>query len=239
MNAPSEWMQTWSDHHQEWEYRVFDNEYLEATEFRTQAQIDEYLKRGQYAGAADLMRYEILYEHGGFIPGADSICLANTDELFTQGEAFTIYENEFLRGKLVSPVLACKPQNEFVKKLIDVLTATDPERLMEPWQSTGNLFVAEMIEKHQPAITVFPSYTMIPVHFDGRAYSGDGKVYAKQMFGTTRESYRRKKNVGLREVISAKLERMRRSKYRAEAREKARIVRQERFDRWSGDTDSD
>ncbi|WP_084625793.1 glycosyltransferase [Loktanella sp. S4079] len=228
-------MQTWMEHHPQWQYRLFDNQYLEETQFLTRPQIDEYLKRGQYAGAADLMRYEILYREGGLLPGADSICLSNTDELFREGEVFTIYENEFLRGKLVSPILACEPGNDFVKALIDELAKMDPITMLEPWQSTGNLFVAEMIERLTPKITIFPSHTMIPVHFDGRVYAGDGKVYAKQMFGSTCASYKRGVSTTLRERIEAKLERMRQSKYRANARARGLKVRQERFGRWPVD----
>jgi len=182
-------MASWSAHHPEWSYTLYDNDFLRSYKFRTERQIKEYLKRGQHAGAADLMRLEILYEVGGFMPGADSICLKNMDELFGEARLYTIFENELVRGKLVSPIQASPPGHPFLRSMIDVLSDTDPADLDEPWITTGNLFTAQMIERMQPEITIFPSHFMIPVHFTGVAYSGSGPVYAMQLFGTTRRIY--------------------------------------------------
>lgn len=188
---PIEWMNTWRKSHPNWEYTIYDNEFLFNRKFRTQIQIDEYLKRRQYAGVADLMRLEILYEHGGFMPEADSICLKNMEDLFTQPHAYTIYENETVRGDLVSPIQACEPGNSFIQKLIEILAKTAPLDLEDPWISTGNLFVTQMIKSEDPEITIFPSHYMIPIHYTGICYSGDGPVYAVQKFGSTPIGYQR------------------------------------------------
>lgn len=190
--APEDWMDTWKNHHKDWEYTLYDNDFYMSFNFKTRHLIDRYLALGMYAGASDLMRYEILYHFGGFIPEADSICYCNTDELFIKTCAYTVYENEFLRGKLVSPIYACEPQNKFVGSLIEELLKLSPDDLGPAWKTTGNLFVAKMIEKYQPDITIFPSYYFIPVHFEGMVYSGNGKVYAKQLFGSTRGAYPKK-----------------------------------------------
>lgn len=190
--APLDWMNTWVEKHPDWNYTLYDNEYLKSHEFRTRRQIDEYMKRGQYAGAADLMRYEILYEVGGYMPGADSICLRAIDEILDDGHSiYTVFENEFIRGSLVSPIVASVPGHPFVKMLIDVLAEVPPELLHEPWVQTGNLFVAEMIEKHAPDIMIWPSHFLIPEHYTGRKYTGDGPVYAHQLFGETTKGYAR------------------------------------------------
>lgn len=187
---PMDWMQTWRDKHPDWEWTIYDNEYLQSTSFETRAQIDEYIRRGWYAGAADLMRYEILFKNGGFLAEADSVCFHAIDELFRDNnDLYTIYENEFLRGKLVSPVLASTPGNSFLRILIDTLKEIDPHDLGIPWQTTGNKFVAEAIEIHNPKITIWPSHIMIPDHFEGRKYNGTEKIYAQQMFGSTRRIY--------------------------------------------------
>lgn len=188
---PTEWMQTWQKQNPDWNYRVFGNQYLSNRQFRLQSLIDEYLARGEYSGVADLMRYEILYDHGGFIAPADAICYRHISELFTKSTAYTVYENEFLRGALVAPVLACEPQNPFVGQIIDRLAKLRPVTLLEPWKSTGNLLVAKLIHDLKPEIEIFPSHFFNPTHYEGWVYNGDGPVYAKQMFGSTTGAYKK------------------------------------------------
>lgn len=190
-SAPEEWLQSWKDHHPDWSYTLYDNDFLASFPFRNRKLIDEYVKRGQFAGAADLMRYEILYEFGGFIPGADTLCIANTEELFPEAKAYTVYENEKVRPGLVSPILACERKNDFVKLLIEELSQLHPYEIGQPWKTTGNRFVAQMIQEHQPDVTIFPSHYFIPEHFTGEIYNGDGKVYCHQMFGTTTNAYKK------------------------------------------------
>jgi len=189
--APEQWMQSWIDRHSAWEYTRYGNDYLRSGNFRTRRQIDEYMKRGWYAGAADLLRFEILFERGGYMAGADSICVHPVDELFEDGGTlYTVYENEFLRGQLVAPIVAAAPRHPFLDLILNVLQNTPPEKLDHPWKQTGNLFIAELIEKYKPDIVIWPSYVLIPQHFTGRTYSGPGKVYARQMFGETTNAYK-------------------------------------------------
>lgn len=190
--APVEWMQTWIDNHPGWEYTLWDNEFLRNGKFRTRRQIDEYMERGSYAGAADLLRYEILFEHGGYLAEADSISLEPVDELLADGGTlYTVYENEFLRGKLVSPIMAAIPGHPFLDTILERLSAVPPEDLYHPWKQTGNLFIAELIEELEPDIIIWPSHTLIPVHFEGRVYRGPDKIYAHLIFGSTINAYER------------------------------------------------
>ncbi len=189
--APEEWMRTWVEKHPAWNYTRYDNDFLQRGEFRTRRQIDEYMKRGWYAGAADLLRYEILFRHGGYMAGADSICVHPVDELFEDGGTlYTVYENEFLRGQLVAPIVASAPGHPFIDMILGILERTPPENLDHPWKQTGNLFVAELIEEHQPDIVIWRSHVLIPEHFAGRKYKGDGRVYAHQRFGETTGAYK-------------------------------------------------
>lgn len=198
---PLDWMNTWKEKHQDWEYTLYDNDFLKNYNFKNRHLIEKYYELGLYAGVADLMRYEILYEFGGYIAAADSICYHNIEELLSKKCAYTVYENEFLRGKLVSPIMACEPKNKFVGQLIDELSLLNPNELDEPWISTGNLFVARMIEKYQPDIVIFPSHYFIPVHFKGLVYEGNDKIYAKQLFGSTHSSYIKPKNNFIKKII--------------------------------------
>lgn len=216
LEPPLEWMQTWIDKHPDWEYRLYDNAFLAEHRFQTHMQIDEYMKRGMYAGVADLMRYEILYEFGGYMAGADSVCLHNIEELFDDDfSLYTIYENEMVRGRLVAPIVAATPKPPFLRLLIDELRSIEPVALLEPWKQTGNLFVAKMLEKHKPTIQIWPSYRLIPHHFTGVSYEGDEKVYADQRFGSTLNSYQTKN-------LLVRIQAKKRKRYKKVAMRKAR-----------------
>ena len=186
--APVKWMQTWRDKHPEWDYILFDNTALSNKKFYNQHLIDEYMARGKYNGVADLIRYELLYEHGGFMPEADAICLENTNELWNKDTdtCYTVYENETIRPSYVSPIYACNPGNKFLKNIIDELHGKTKLK-SKVYQSTGNLFLAEMIEKYKPSIKIFPSHYFIPSHYTtpNTRYTGPDKIYAEQFWGST------------------------------------------------------
>lgn len=187
--APTAWMKTWQEKHSNWNYVLIDNKYMSERHFKNQHLIDEYMKRGKFAGVADLIRYEWLYENGGFLAPADSICLNNTDELFSAKCGYVVYENEIIRPGLVSPLYACEKHNAFADTLIDELNKLSKYDLLTPWISTGNKFMADMIEAKKPSLIFFPSHYFIPEHFEGVKYSGSGKVYARQLFGETTGVY--------------------------------------------------
>jgi mannosyltransferase OCH1-like enzyme len=187
--APMKWMNTWKDKHPEWEYSVFTQKDLESRKFYNQHLIEYYYSRNLFSGVSDLIRYELLYERGGFFPEADFLCLENTDELFTSpaDHCYTCYEQENIRPGYVQPILACNPGNAFVKQLIDELHALYPMQLSpHPWESTGNAWLSRVIPKYNPKITIWPSYYFIPEHYDrSQKYQGTEKIYAKHLWGST------------------------------------------------------
>ena len=192
LDPPLQWMNTWKEKHPNWNYRVFDNKEFESTKFINQHLIDEYMSRGKYAGVADLIRYETLYKEGGFMPPGDAVCFENTEELFVEDVdyCYTVYENEIIRPGFVSPIYACNSGNAFVKEIIDRLHKLQPSDLLEPWQSTGNLFLKDFIEEKQPKIKIFPSHYFIPQHFKSKKrYKGPDKIYSDQMWGSTKKRY--------------------------------------------------
>ena len=189
---PLEWMESWRARHPDWAYRLYDNDYLLSRRFRTQNLINEYCRRGKWAGVSDLMRYEILYEEGGFIAEADSVCLHPVDELLTEDTTYTVYELPEGRTGMMSPFLASAPGRPLLDAVIDTLAARRADELNDPWHSTGNGFLRRFFAEH-PALRrevhIFPSHYFIPRHFKGEVYTGSDRIYAEQMWGTTTKSY--------------------------------------------------
>ena len=190
--APTEWMETWKTAHPGWTYQLYDNEFLTGRRFRNQHLINEYFRRAEYAGVSDLIRYEILYELGGFIPEADSTCVNPVDDLFTEEKAYTVYEFPGGRPGMMSPFLASNPGNPVLLAIIETLSQLEPAGLVRPWQSTGNAFLRRLHRKNRHLhgdMTIFPSHYFIPEHYKGGTYSGTDKVYARQLWGTTKRAY--------------------------------------------------
>lgn len=188
---PDKWIKTWKDKHPGWEYILWDNEALIARDWHNKELLQSYLSEGRYPVVADIMRYQILYEYGGFMHPADSVCLEPTDELFTDYDSYAVYENETVRPGLISPLYGAEKGSTFAYELMTNLPKVAPKakdgRNKAPWQVTGNLYMQKMYAKTKANVKVFPSYTFTPIHYTGETYKGNDKVYAVQMWGTTAE----------------------------------------------------
>lgn len=190
---PDDLLQSWKDKHPDWQYKLLGNKEVFGRKWRNQSMIDTYANEGRWAGVADVVRYEVLYEHGGFVHPADSLCLEPIDELIDGSyDALAVYENETVRPGLVSPLYGCSKHNQFVKTLIDNMPKKPPlnsEGISKaPWQVTGNLYMQRMIAmQNYEHLKVFPSYTFNPIHHTGLRYKGNGKVYAVQQWGSTND----------------------------------------------------
>ena len=71
------------------------------------------LKHFQYK--ADVVRLELLYEHGGVYLDLDMIITRPFDEVFKSGHSFYISEERTNCRSLINALLAAKPKNEFIK----------------------------------------------------------------------------------------------------------------------------
>lgn len=175
-------MDTWKEKNPGWEYILWDNEKVFSREWRNQEMIDHYLnlttsdtfqiqtgavltgKRAKYFQwhvIADIILYEILYEYGGYLPGADSECLRSIDDKFGDegiylvntghlyGNRATRAESELLRKRYLpencAPVTASIPHHPFLLKAIEEL----PKRPRgEAVDTTGNVFMGDLIRKY-------------------------------------------------------------------------------------------
>ncbi len=205
--APVKWMRTWPEKHPDWEYTVYDNDFLVGFPFRLRRQINDYFWRGLYAGVQDMMRYEILFHFGGFMADADAICLHAVDELLDKPRAYTVYdrpETDPFRG--VCPFLACEPGNPFIGRIIDTLAETPPEALRKAEVSTGNRFLMGRIREWQPdedVLKIWPTHYFVPWQKSDPSayYDGPDKVYAEQKWATSTYAYNRADGPG-EEVLS-------------------------------------
>ena len=188
--APLKWMNTWPDKMPDWEYSVFTDDMLHKRKWYNQHLIEEYYRRGVWCGVADLIRYELIYERGGFWPEADSECYHDVSELFVQDPslAYTVFECESVIPRSISPIMAANPGNEFLDRILRNLHQLKPHQLNEKaHESTGNFYLARLLDPHRHLLHIFPSHMFIPQWFRPGypRYDGPGKIYCEQHWGST------------------------------------------------------
>ena len=200
--APTQWMQSWREAHPDLEYRVYDNDFLLSRRFRNQALLVHYFERREYAGVADIMRYEILFEEGGMLPEADSVCVAPIYPLLEEDRPWTCYEIDpaicdthgMPRKKgLLQPIFASPKAHPVLNAVIEHIAATPiTADLPTPWKVTGNFMLRDLFRKRPDLarqMKIFPAHYFNPEHYRGPKYAGPGPVYARQLWGTTTQGY--------------------------------------------------
>lgn len=200
---PDTYIETWKREHPDFEIRVWGNrdwkerDWINAKQMECVASLDRGL-----AGVADLMRWEILLSEGGFALDADSVCLQRLpDWLFSCG-LFAGWENEYARpGLVANGYVGAKPGHEVVKSVVDRIHRIPNitrhfvwkklrYKKRKIWQTTGPVPLTEAIfQSESRDVTILPSHFFLPIHHSGEVYSGDGPVYACEVFAGTRDTY--------------------------------------------------
>lgn len=220
-------MKTWWRNNPDWKYIRWNNDRVYGRTWRNQHLIDHYTAiaentktftsaRGAvFTGEkatlfawhviADILRYEILHEFGGYMPGADTICVrplteaapwlehdlytVNTGHLFAeklQSLSLDAPNYELLRKRYAplnaSPILASSQGNPWLDMVITELGKKT--ELAEAVDTTGNVFMGEMLALRSPEnALILPYYK--------RDHPSRLNSYSRHFSGTTRGSYRR------------------------------------------------
>lgn len=198
---PVKWMETWKRLNPDWEYRLVGNEELHGRKWRNQRIVDHYLRRceevrkaGRFVtehGAvftgekatlfawhviADVLRYEILLEEGGYMPGADTECLAPIpDRAFEGAKIYMVNTGHLYAGQerdlwarlcdgglapadavrfrrydplACAPVMASVAGHPFLELAVKELGRLKAGELREAVDTTGNVFMARLIRQH-------------------------------------------------------------------------------------------
>lgn len=189
---PDNCIATWRAHHPDWDIRIWGNDDLANGDWATAAHMAAMVPR-ELNGVADMMRWEILYRHGGFVIDADSICVRPLDDHLFECEAFACWESEIARpGLIAAGYCASVPENPFIGQIILDIAATDSVVDDKAWITVGPQRLTDSYRKYQyHDLRIYPSHYFIPEHFSGIEYSGSGRVYAHQFWGSTRNIYDR------------------------------------------------
>ena len=189
---PDNCIATWREAHPDWEFNLWGNAELDGCEWINKAHMDAMRTR-EWNGVADMLRWEILYQHGGIVFDADSVCTQPLDDALLDCPAFACWESEIARpGLIAAGYFGCQQGNPFVKAIIEEIAAEESVIEDMAWKTVGPLRLTECYRKYgYTPLRIYPSHFFIPRHFTGVTYQGNDPVYAHQLWGTTAKNYDR------------------------------------------------
>lgn len=184
--APEKAIASWREKNPGWQVMVWRNEDLNSRDWKAQKWIAHFGPMGELCGVADVMRWEILEQMGGFAVDADAPCLRPLDDWLFDVTAFACWENERARpGLLNNGFVACAPGDPVVRQINQDLALETPPWGKRAWQTTGPVRLTATWQLLGQAWTVWPSHLFMPSHFSGARFTGNGPVYAAQKWGST------------------------------------------------------
>lgn len=141
-------------------------------------------------GKADLMRLEILRDHGGVAVDADALCLRPLDEgpedFLANDVAFSFYENENVRPGLVGCGAMGAPKGSpFFKEC--VTRAASKDMSQPAWKTIGPGLITEVALAMPDQIRVYPAKWVHPRHYSGAMAPGASEIkpyYEQKWAGT-------------------------------------------------------
>lgn len=192
--APMNLMMSWKHKNPDFEFIIWNEaEFIKRRiYFKCIKQITDIY---EISGKCDILRWEILYQYGGIFVDADSICIEPIDDYFMNKQAFSTYENEYVRKSLVAcGMMGFIPNHNLCRDIINWISEPSLSesiiREKKAWISVGPLRLTEFLDTgNYPDFSVFPSYTVLPIHHTGLIYDGHRKVYAHQVWASSNQSY--------------------------------------------------
>ena len=191
--APTKFMDTWKEKNPDFEYIRWSEEELVKRNMVIECKnrVDEM---EEINGKADIIRWEILYKYGGVFVDADSICIEPIDDVLMTKKCFAGWEQEELRpGLIATGTMGFPPKHPLVRHAIDhikqncVSVAVTKKRA---WITVGPMLLTNLYNTgFYKDLTIFPSYSFLPIHCTGKEYNGYGKIYAYQEWGSTKQNY--------------------------------------------------
>ena len=191
--APINLMKTWKEKHPDFEYILWTEKEIEDRQLQLTC-VDKINMIPEINGKADIIRWEILYQYGGYFVDADSICIEPFDYYFSNKTAFATFENENVRAGLIATgTMGFIPKHPLCFDIINWIYSNDSIQLIKEtraWYSVGPGLLTKMLDTGKyKDVSVYPSHCFLPIHFTGPAYEGHKKVYGYQEWGTAKQSY--------------------------------------------------
>lgn len=188
---PEEWMDTWKIKNPLSQVCFWNERNIKYAfgDLINQKLFNDYYSKGEFHGAADVARVEILERIGGVYVDADSICLESIEnEEFMKGDFFAAYEHENHPGRIANGVIGSTAGHPILKEYIKRIG--EAKKIRPIWDTIGGTMFTKVIEDYgKEKVTLLPACSFWPTNHNGQKSPIVGKVYAEQMWGTTKKLY--------------------------------------------------
>ena len=182
---PFKCINTWMEKNPGYTIKIWGNNAVQANNWKNYRQLHDMLIKKDFAGAADVMRYEILFNEGGIYIDADSICLKPLEDWLLDCNAFAVYEQEHMRNNLIANgFIGSVPQSEAMRLCIEEVATKDCTENKLAWLITGPLLITDVFFKKKADLTVYPSHFFMPKHHTGYESNVTGHRFADHIWGS-------------------------------------------------------
>jgi mannosyltransferase OCH1-like enzyme len=163
--------------HPTFEYRLWTNKDITKENFDNY----EYIKNTKsYAQMSDIMRYEILYKHGGIYLDSDFKIFKSLEPLLTN-DLVVCTEDMFTNIHISNSFIACTKHNPNLKRCVDNIVKTNFN--LDISIATGPIYFRKNININRN-VTILDTKVLYPVHWLQTKFpSLFGKPNFKESFG--------------------------------------------------------
>jgi hypothetical protein len=148
-------MQGWLERHPDWEHRLWTDE--SRPPLRNE---QEFLATTYQVQRADILKYEVVLQHGGVYLDLDMECRRTIDPLLSDVEAFAAEEDP---GRLAVGIFGAGAGHPWLRAVVESLSASRRDEPTIPEQ-TGPGFVTR-VTRGRSDVTLFPSSYFYPYSY--------------------------------------------------------------------------
>ena len=181
---PLQCIDSWRKHH---DVKVWGNQELTNLEWPLEDQMKQIK---EINGLADMMRWQLLYQHGGVFVDADSYCVKRLPGWIWDGGEYACWESELKRPDLIAcGFLAFPAKSPLIAAIINRIKRDGVNHGMA-WETVGTKIISKTWrEMNYKNLVILPSQMFIPRHFSEEEVYQGSAVHAIQHWGATFNFY--------------------------------------------------
>jgi mannosyltransferase OCH1-like enzyme len=181
--APEDLMRTWVEAHPDWDYLLWDDEAIAGFGLKNQKHYDWFSGLGDYSGASDIVRSEVLHRFGGVWADADSRCLVSLDEAPFMDEGFWACEPSSPNPpRMLTSFIGSRPGHPILERWQEEIGSHAPRR--PAWQTVGGMALYRALGAELD-VQLLPAATFFHITANGRSIPEDGVRYAEHYYHGT------------------------------------------------------